>query len=127
MPADQAERPYPAAEACERTIGGIGALCRSDDRLRLIRAVTAAGRMNRTLSTSSEFDVYPDFLSLLSAVLLVNGRTNQPYCVKAAIVQSRYNTAALKRDKNIRSCPTRLFHRCGRGTEPRIKLSDCQT
>ena len=30
----------------------------------------------------------------MSAVLLVNGRTNQQYCVKAAVVQSRYNTAA---------------------------------
>ena len=29
----------------------------------------------------------------MSGVLLVNGRTNQQYCVKAAIVQSRYNTA----------------------------------
>ena len=98
---------YPAAEACERTIGGIGALCRSDDWLRLnaqrasnlIRAVTAAGRINRMLSTSSEFDVYPDFLSLLSAVLLVNGRTNQPYCVKAAAVQSRCNIAASQRNR----------------------------
>ena len=101
MPADHAERRDVILSCSGRTIGGIGALCRSDDWLslnverapNLILAVTAAGGINRTRAQAREFDVYPDFLSLLSAVLLVNGRTNQQYCVKAAIVQSRYNTA----------------------------------
>ena len=86
MPADQAER---------RDV----ILSCSGSMQTYHRAVAAAGRINRTLSTSSEFDVYPDFLSLLSAVLLVNGRTNQQYCVKAAIVQSRYNTSASRFDR----------------------------
>jgi hypothetical protein len=58
-------------------------------------AVTRAGRINRTQSASSGVPTFAhtNRESIVTAVLLVNSRTNEHCCVKAAIEQLRHSIA----------------------------------
>ena len=91
----------------ERTIGGFGALCRSNDWERLnaqrapnlIRAVTAAGRINITRAQARQFDVNP-FVSLFVSRCAPSEQRDQLAVLcegRRSAVKTQHNSSTINR------------------------------